>query len=469
MRDGAATYYLDPAGNDEASGTSPGSAWKSVGRVNRHAFGPGERLLLRRGGVWGQGLRLRGGPLTVGAYAEGPRPRVNGGREHALTAGGPVSGWTIAELELTSTNGLNPARRITGGTCGVFIRQSEPCAGLAIRDCLIHDTSGPGIYLLAAVGGRTVFSGVVIERCEVYNASCGIQFYSEAPWTPESFSGFRISHVVVHDIGGDGIVPFCGSDGRVEHCTAYRTGLGVAPKDHSPVGIWLAWNRRCAIQFCESYGNKDGGRGADGGGFDIDGGCTDCVLQYNHSHDNEGAGYLICSFDPEGYPTTGSVCRFNLSVNDGLANGYAALQFWQAEGARVYNNTFVTRKAPGLQFASDARGHFIANNVFVTEEGPLVSSDFDLGGHTFRSNLYYRAGAAFLGKVRGERLDTLEAFVGRTAGQGERFQDPRLVNRRPGPDSPCLGGGLRIPERGDRDFFGAPLGDAPLIGCSRRY
>ena len=234
--------YVDVTGGDDANpGTSAEGAWRTLARVGRETWEPGSQVLLKRGGVWDEGLRLRGSapsdrPIVLSAYGEGPRPRINGGGAHAIAAEGPISGWRIAGLELTSTNDLNPTRKITGGTSGIFLTQSEPCEGLVVEDCVIHDTSGPGIYLLATGEPKAVFRDVVIERCEVLNASCGIQFLSQ-PYGTEYFTGFRIAHCVVHDIGGDGIVPFCGREGVVEHCTAYRTGLGVSPEDHSPVAI----------------------------------------------------------------------------------------------------------------------------------------------------------------------------------------------------------------------------------------
>eukprot|EP01044_Picomonas_judraskeda_P037116 COSAG03_NODE_16699_length_394_cov_1.237288_1_plen_91_part_10 len=45
-------FYVDPQGSDSAAGTSPGSAWKSVSRVNSESLKPGDRVLFKRGGEW---------------------------------------------------------------------------------------------------------------------------------------------------------------------------------------------------------------------------------------------------------------------------------------------------------------------------------------------------------------------------------------------------------------------------------
>jgi hypothetical protein len=474
-------FYVDAVqGDDARAGTSPEASWRTLGRVSREAFAPGAQVLLRRGQCWNEPLLLRGKgtaerPITLGAYGEGPRPRINGGEAHAISAEEPISAWRITGLELTSTNDLNPTHKITGGTCGVYLSQGEPCARLTIDDCVIHHTSGPGIHLLATGDEKAVFADTLIEHCRIHDASCGIQFHA-SPLGTAYFQRFRIAHVVVHDIGGDGIVPFCGTDGVIEYCTAYRTGQGVDPKDHSPVGIWYAFAVRCIIQYCESYDNRTGGRKADGGGFDLDGGCIDCILQYNYSHDNEGSGYLVCSFDPEKWPCRGCICRYNLSVNDGIANQYAAVHFWQLADCRIYNNTLIVRNTPGLRFNTWARNLLIANNIFyldTPEHLPIVQTNCEMGENEFRNNLYYHLRGTPRFDINGQNLMGVDEFAKLTGGQGERHGDPRFtdlaardVHLRPG--SPGRRAGLRIAGMGSRDYYGYLLPEeGPVeVGCA---
>ena len=47
-----ALYYVSNSGNDGNAGTSPTAAWKSLAKVNRFSFAPGDVVLFERGGVW---------------------------------------------------------------------------------------------------------------------------------------------------------------------------------------------------------------------------------------------------------------------------------------------------------------------------------------------------------------------------------------------------------------------------------
>ena len=58
----AATYFVDNiAGRDTNAGLSPADAWQTIDRVNQQTFGPGDSILLKRGGAWhGSGFKAHG-------------------------------------------------------------------------------------------------------------------------------------------------------------------------------------------------------------------------------------------------------------------------------------------------------------------------------------------------------------------------------------------------------------------------
>jgi len=76
-------YYVDAlAGDDARDGLSPGSAWKSLGKVNAAPLEPGDAVLFRRGQAWRGQLVPRSGregaPIVYGAYGTGDKPVLMG-------------------------------------------------------------------------------------------------------------------------------------------------------------------------------------------------------------------------------------------------------------------------------------------------------------------------------------------------------------------------------------------------------
>ncbi len=115
------TRYLDSMdGDDGNDGLTEAAAWRSLERAGAHEFGPGDALLLRRGGYWRGSLAPRGGgtngfPVTVGAYGAGPAPVLDGGglsgMSRAVIRLHNQSHWTFRDLEITNADpgGTEPA------------------------------------------------------------------------------------------------------------------------------------------------------------------------------------------------------------------------------------------------------------------------------------------------------------------------------------------------------------------------
>jgi Right handed beta helix region/Putative Ig domain len=86
------TYYVDAAGGgDNNGGTSESTAWKTLARVNRASFAPGDRVLLKRGCTWREQLNFpssgqAGQPILVDAYGTGNAPVLSGADLVAVSA-----------------------------------------------------------------------------------------------------------------------------------------------------------------------------------------------------------------------------------------------------------------------------------------------------------------------------------------------------------------------------------------------
>jgi hypothetical protein len=98
----AVTYYVDSsAGNDANAGTTTGTAWRSLAKVNAFAFQPGDTVTFKRGGTWSGTLVLsRSGTsasaITVDAYGTGNKPLIGGNVTNCVTVSG--SYWVINNL-----------------------------------------------------------------------------------------------------------------------------------------------------------------------------------------------------------------------------------------------------------------------------------------------------------------------------------------------------------------------------------
>src|SRR5699024_8818888 len=118
-------------------------------------------------------------------------------------------------------------------------------------------------------------------------------------------------------------------NGLVEFCEAYENGRENGSPTAGPVGIWVDDSKFVTIQHCVSHHNKGGKAKKDGGGFDIDGGCFGCVIQYCDSYENEGAGYGLFQWQT-GNAWKYDTVRYNNSTNDGRNPLYGSITLWGA-------------------------------------------------------------------------------------------------------------------------------------------
>ncbi len=98
----ATIYYVAAAGSDSNSGTSSGTPWQTIAKVNGSTFSPGDSILFNRGDAW-YGTSLvapssgaSGSPITFGAYGSGVNPILQGSTPLS------TSGYTLAPNTTTS-------------------------------------------------------------------------------------------------------------------------------------------------------------------------------------------------------------------------------------------------------------------------------------------------------------------------------------------------------------------------------
>ena len=506
----ASDYFIRPNGDDAAKGDSITAAWRTIGRANQARLQPGDRLLFEAGASFAGNLFISAedagtsnAPVTIGSFGSG-RAAILAGQGTGVTienAGGiAIENLAIVGAGRTHNSGY-------GIRCDNTLTNAQRLDGLRIANV---EAQGFGIFGILVAGTQAGYEHVLITNCLMHdNLRGGMEVAGRLPWdsTVYAHGDVRVSHCQAFDNTGDpnylknhsgsGIVLYEVDVGLMDHCAAWNNGT-LCRSSGGGVGLWTCASRRVIIQDCESCGNRTSG--ADGGGFDIDGGCVDCVLQYNYSHDNDGPGLMVYSYPYASFTDRGSVVRFNISDNDARKNRYYA-GLWirtdgnEMTGVEVYNNTVVMGPWADQAAHLYARGvqAGVRNNIFVAAGSAVpLRVEQPADGLRFENNLYWTEGGKtriawgmqiFSGleewrsRTGQERLDgeSLGQFanpgLSRPAGppgERQRYQAGRAFS--PPPGSPALKRGLDLRRRfgwdvGSRDILGSPLSAVLPLGA----
>lgn len=474
------TYYVSATGSDANDGYTAATPFQTIAKVNTLDLNPGEKVLFKGGDTFSGTINLTsedagtsGSPVEIGKYGTGT-PVISSGTARGLYAVN-LGGFEIRDLKFVGTGGGIANDGIKVHADGA----STDYDYVKINNCEVTGYGGRGIYFVAD-NTQNGFNNVTVQGCVSHANYDGITV--RGYWNPSigGVGGMELNHTnviirscltynnagstqVTNNHSGSGIFMAAVDGGLVEYCVAYGNGASNACNGCGPIGIWTAESNNVTIQFNESYANKRG-TGLDGGGFDIDGGATNAVIQYNYSHDNDGAGYLVAEWG-SGNPFTGNVIRYNLSVNDAQQSpGYGSLHFHNVNAGaafRVYNNTFYNSGKPGLGFSSTNSwtSAEVRNNIFYITGSTNMKAGTMGTGYTFSNNLYYATGGATLDfSTGGTVADPLLTNPGAspTVGLGGNLA-AALTAYTIGSGSPAIGTGTAIASPGSRDFFGNPI------------
>jgi hypothetical protein len=393
----ADTYYVSTTGDDGDAGTSRTHPWRTPARVNRTDLAPGDRVLFEGGRTFGGGVQLdaadtgtAAAPVVIGSYGSG-RAKLAATGQPGLFAEG-MGGLVVRDLRIvgpgrdaSDSNGLTV---YAGGPWGhrfprVRVERVE-VAGFGRWGVQVGTWAGPagfdGIDILQVDAHANALGGIGIYA-QQRAANRAVTVRDSRAWDNPGRAGLASN-------SGNGIVVGGADGGLIEGSVAHDNG-GRDTAHEGPVGIWTYDSRGVVIERNESYANRTGGP-KDGGGFDLDDRVSDSVLQYNHSHDNDGAGFLIAH--PSGDPLhTRNVVRFNLSERDGRRNGFAGVTIWgRTTQLDVFHNTVV---GPAAAVRADELGDGFAalrNNAFVrTARGPLLDISATAAPARFHGNAYW--------------------------------------------------------------------------------
>jgi hypothetical protein len=387
----ARAYYISPSGNDKNPGTRE-AAFQSLGRLNEIRFNPDDSIFFEGGRHFSGSLSIHpqrpGDPqhfFLIDSYGSG-RAVLEAGNKSAvliestewlliknliLTGSGRLKGNSRSGvLILNSRNITADSLEITGfQKSGLRIDFSKD---ITIKNIIARENGYAGI----SVGGSA------ISKKTNHNIYIG---YSRAENNPGDPSNLK-NH------SGNGIVVSSCTNVVIEYCTATNNGWAMPRKGNGPVGIWAFEADSVIIQHCLSYRNKTSVGGADGGGFDLDGGVTNSMVQYCLSYENQGAGYCLFQY-LYASPWHDNIFRFNISENDGaVSDAHGGIYLWNSSSdpdqfynARVYNNTIYNSKGSAVVYSelSKRKGFGFFNNIFISRHD-LVRGN--AGQDIFRGN-----------------------------------------------------------------------------------
>jgi hypothetical protein len=538
------TYYVDCAGGGDANdGTSPSTAWRTTTRANQQTYGPGDQILFKRGTVC-SGDRFQpvgngtgANPIVIADYDTGSLPQIDGvGTNEPAIMLLNVQNYIIRNLDLTQ-HGQTPQALDANNEHGkdadqhsdLYMRAVVHILGLGptgdqncgegctvrnirLENLKVHDGSWNGVY---ASGGYYQLKddtygyvdGLVVQNVESWgHHKAGIEVTCTYYKTPVYASkNIQILSNYLHDNGGDGAML-----GPVENALIDGNDCSYNGQiRNARLGCWTWDSLNTTLQFNESHHNMtplNNNTARDGGGFDLDLGTEDGMLQYNWSHDNEGEGFLLMTW-PIGYGyargvTHNAQMRYNVGERDGqkLAGGITV--FGGVDPAVIYNNTIyyvparqagtVMFQAEGGPLTIDKWGKsgtpnlHVYNNIFITDgtvnPSAVSNNAYMNGGGTFSfdNNLWWRVEGGLRFDWGGSVIDTWAGWQAQGFDSNGMNADPQVVGPLgAGPaayqltsNSPAIDAGREVTEAlrgmGSQDYFGAsiPRGSAYDIGAA---
>jgi hypothetical protein len=471
------TYYVDGLnGNDQHTGTSTQEAWQSIARINEVDFDPGDQVLFAGGQTFTGTLLFE---QNDSGTQERPIEVSSFGNGRALIHAGTGCGFQLhscAHVVVSNLTFVGCGRKSGNNGSGVQLRRTQH---VKLDSLEVSGFRLSGVY--ATEDENTRITNVYAHE----NGAAGILTYGRAR-TRNLYIGYCVAANNPGDPknldnhSGNGILAGCVDDGLIEYCEAFNNGWDMPRKGNGPFGIWGYDCDRLIIQHCISHDNKTASGASDGGGFDLDGGATRSVLQYNLSYNNHGCGYFFCQYRGA-KPWKDNTCRYNVSINDGLANQFCGIMIWTDDkgmsNAQIYNNVVINSRR--AIYSQDIPGLSFHNNI-------LIADKVVIGGRpnqaVFMNNLYHMPKDGAVSQDGDQVFKTLMEWAqakGKETVDGHHTgfafdpklvlpddlsklpKDPRQLKNMPfyrlQADSPCIGVGTAIEDNGAIDFFGNPV------------
>ncbi|MFP8952150.1 right-handed parallel beta-helix repeat-containing protein [Natrialbaceae archaeon A-arb3/5] len=494
---GQVRYYISgETGSDTHGNGTKDDPWRTLEPITDRSLGSGSTIYLEGTSSYEGPIVVNGStepgdqgtadePITFTSYGGG-RATIN------VSSGNGFKGHNARGVVITDLDFVGPGPE-SADSSGICFVASDEKSDASSTEHIVIDEVGVGGFTdgISFVGTETHgYDNVTVRHAEVYNNVNGITFRGKTRETHQNVTVERCH--VHHNPGrddsdthtGSGILINGTTDGLVDNCVAHSNG----DPGWGNIGIWCYGAKRVVIQRCESFSNQSSTE-ADGGGFDIDGGSVECIIQNCYSHDNDGAGFLWAQYEgatTEYGPIEECVMRYNVSENDARANDYGAMTFWGAtetdyiDESVAHNNTlYIDGTEDADQAAVEVRNTNIrnvclANNLFVaTGDAVLIRDEEGVSPNETRfwNNGYYATGSRAV-EQNGSAYSTVDSWLAANSqqerGDGMRLStvaDPKFAD--PGSGGHIFDGNIKNFDVTSLDAYEL-LADSPMIDAGFR-
>ncbi len=402
------TYFFSATGSDANDGRTVTTPKQTLTAFNALPLTSADYVAFKGGDTFAGTMTIPAGgsaasPLLITSYGTG---------QATISAAINTNGIQATDFSYITIVNLNVVG--AGGTSGIGIALTYTAVdGVSpkIINCNVSGFAGDGIKVLAnepRIVTSPLISGCVVDACTVGQLASTAGINLRGTSGAQSRGHYNVVNGLItgclakNNPGVAGHTNWCGSgiylanatNCVVTNCVADNNGT-LSNNSAGPSGIWMFDSIGCTIQYCESKNTKSAG--GDGGGYDLDGACVNCILQYNYSHDNVGYGFMSFTFDNALVPaSSNNTIRYNISARDGLGGMRIINSPANGTTGQAHNNVIYLSNATGvclkLEYNGAGYNWKINNNIFVRENaaaGDILLTSGAPTGTTLTGNDYW--------------------------------------------------------------------------------
>lgn len=396
-------YYFSSKGMKEENGTKQ-QPFTSLKTLSQLTLKPGDSVFFRGGDTLAGNVSLSNAKgtkqhnIVFTSYGKG-KCSLNGGSDEAFKIN------ASSNFQISNTRFIGAGRKTGNTTNGLRLVR---CKNFMVNDVDVTGFQKSGLLLYNCENGEVNrvfahengFGGILVEGDYQKRFSNKIHIINsradDNPGDPTNLDNHS----------GNGILVGNCRNILIEYCSATNNGWDMPRIGNGPVGIWAYEADSVIIQHCISYRNKTATGAADGGGFDLDGGVTNSIIQYCLSYENWGSGYGIFEYWGAGKWKNNTV-RYCISINDGYVTDQATgMYMWNGSNGDsmftnfyAYNNFFYNDRkyAFGFSEASQHRNFHFFNNVYVASDTSDIYNGTDSSTNDiFLGNVWMRKDGGFM-------------------------------------------------------------------------